>query len=96
MKIINNNITYIQIIFSCHFLELIWLLFLQHRLYLNHFGKNHYIVCYSVIADDSEQEEELASVRELKNISEESGVTTLEECFKVRALLCQFYNISLC
>jgi hypothetical protein len=42
-----------------------------------------------VIADDSEQEEELASVRELKNISEESGVTTLEECFKVRTLLCQ-------
>lgn len=44
-------------------------------------------MCCSVIADDSEQEEELASVRELKNSSEESGVTTLEECFKVRAIL---------
>jgi len=36
-----------------------------------------------VIADDSEQVEELASVRELKNLSEESGIVSLEECFKV-------------
>jgi len=48
-----------------------------------------------VIADDSEQEEELASVRELKNSSEESGVTTLEECFKVRSLPRQFFYVSL-
>ncbi|XP_059472470.1 ubiquitin carboxyl-terminal hydrolase 43 [Neocloeon triangulifer] len=37
----------------------------------------------SVIADDSEQEEELASVRELKNFTEESRTATLEECFKL-------------
>jgi hypothetical protein len=42
--------------------------------------------CCSTIADDSDQMEEHASVKQLKMNTEQGGAVTLEECFEVIVL----------
>lgn len=61
-----------------------------------------YPVCYhcSTIADDSDQMEEHASVKQLKMSSEQGGAVTLEECFEVMVLIkflvYDFFSFLLC
>jgi hypothetical protein len=43
--------------------------------------------CHSTIADDSDQMEEHASVKQLKMNTEQGGAVTLEECFEVMVLI---------
>ena len=53
---------------------------------------------YSTVADDTDQIEEHASVKQLKLTSEQGITVTLEECFKVRTLInshSQFYQLGL-